>query len=141
MVVVGQGCPGGAIFGEVIDPGVAMFGARLDPVLEDIPGEMLGDIPGVAVLAPGVLVITPGCVPNVPPTTPGEVGAGPSTPGEGCGPTAGAPGDPGVVVCASAAEQAARAAAAIRVLLSIEGLLRASDNLRLPQSACREFGP
>jgi hypothetical protein len=39
-------------------------------------------------------------------------------------PTAGAPGEPGVVDCAKAALQAASAAAAIRVLLSIEGLLR-----------------
>src|SRR5579859_465529 len=89
IVVVGHGCAGGAMFGELSDPGVATFGALLDPVLEDIPGEMLGETPGVDVVAPGVVlttpgvvVITPGCVPNVPPTTPGEDGGVPSTPGE-----------------------------------------------------------
>src|SRR5947209_2555263 len=119
MLVVGQGCPGGAAFGTAEMGGAATFGARLDPVLEDIPEEMLGDNPGVAVVAPGVVlttpgvvVIPPGCVPNVPPTTPGDEGAVPSTPGEVVPPTAGAPGEPGVVDCAKAALQAASAAAA-----------------------------
>lgn len=133
---------------------MAMFGGALDPMLEeplDKPGaprlgvlipETFGDTPGVAVVAPGVLVMTPGCVPNVPPITPGEEGAGPSTPGEGCGPTAGAPGEPGVVVCANAPALAASAAAAISVLLSIMAILRgyAEAISASTQSACREFG-
>src|SRR5438309_711825 len=131
MVVVGQGCPGGAAFGTAEIGGVATFGGLLEPTLEDpverprpetlgmlIP-EMFGDAPGVAVVAPGVLVITPGCVPNVPPTTPGEEGAVPSTPGELVPPTTGPPGEPGVVDCAKAALQAASAAVASKVLLSI----------------------
>jgi hypothetical protein len=72
-------------------------------------------MPGCVVVAPGVVVITPGCVPNVPPTTPGEEGAGPSTPGEVCVPTAGAPGEPGVVACANIAVLHAAKAAAMRL--------------------------
>jgi len=132
MVVLGQGTPGGAAFGTAEIGGVATAGALLDPTLDDPldrPGlemlgvpipEMFGDIPGVAVVAPGVLVITPGCVPNVPPTTPGEDGVAPSTPGELGAPTAGAPGEPGVVgCCANAAEHAAKAAAAMRLCLRV----------------------
>ena len=76
------------------------------------------------------------------PITPGEEGAGPSTPGEGCGPTAGAPGEPGVVVCANAPALAASAAAAISVLLSIMAILRGYSEAisASTQSACREFG-
>jgi len=120
------------MFGELSVPGVATFGALLDPTLDDPvdrPGfetsgvlipEMFGDIPGVAVVAPGVLVMTPGCVPNVPPTTPGEDGVVPSTPGELGAPTAGEPGEPGVVgCCANAAEHAAKAAAAMKLCLRV----------------------
>ena len=125
-MVVGHGCPGGAAFGTAEMGGVATFGL-LDPTLDDpveYPGEMLGDTPGVEVVAPGVVVMTPGCVPNVPPTTPGEDGAVPSTPGELVPPTAGAPGEPGVLTCANAVAHVAKAAAAMKACLSLMRILQ-----------------